>query len=498
MILLPATVLIPLAAAFCVTVLDLINKEFNEELALEIISGTSILVTLIISLVLFGNYGIYNMAGWEFPLGIILVLDGLTGPVLVITNFVALMCIIFSYNYIKKYGSREKYYALFLLMLTGMNGVIITGDIFNLYIFLELASIASYALVGYGTQREEIEATFKYLVLSSIGTAFMLLGIGLVYANTANLNMAYIAEILAAGGQTPVSIYLAAILFIVGFSIKSAIVPFHAWLPDAHSSAPAPISAMLSGVLIKTIGIYAFIRVTYVMLGMNSGPVPQILRIFGTMSMVAGVLLALGQWDFKRLLAYHSISQMGYIALGFGLATPLGIIGGLFHLLNHSVFKSLLFLNSGAVDYRLKTRNLKKMGGLNQKMPVTGATSMIASLSISGIPPFNGFWSKLVIIIAAFQAGHPVLAGWAVIASILTLGSFIKLQRYAFIGNIKKSLKKIKEVTYSMQIPMIILALACIFMGIIFIPAIREEVLAPAAELLLDPSGYIKLVRGGL
>ncbi|MGM0441490.1 MAG: complex I subunit 5 family protein [Elusimicrobiota bacterium] len=493
-----ATILIPMGAAFIISMLDFIKDDFKKNLSMDIFAGVAILVTLIISIVIFGNPDIYNIAGWDFPMGIILVLDGFSGPVLVVANFIALMCLVFSIDYIKRYGAKEKFYTLFMLMLTGINGVVLAGDIFNLYVFLELATIASFALVGYGTQREEIEATFKYLVLSSIGTAFMLLGIGIVYANTANLNMATISEILAFAGEIPASIYLATLLFVVGFSIKAAIVPFHAWLPDAHPSAPAPISAMLSGVLIKAIGIYALVRITYVMMGMNTGPVPQILRIFGTMSMVAGVLLALGQWDFKRLLAYHSVSQMGYIALGFGLATPLGIIGGLFHLLNHSVFKSLLFLNSGAVDYRLKTRNLKKMGGLNQKMPVTGATSMVASLSIAGIPPFNGFWSKLVIVIAAIQAGHPFLAGWAIIASILTLSSFVKVQRYAFMGSIKRSLKKVKEVTVIMQVPMIILAVACIVMGIILIPQISEIILEPAVDIILDSSKYIELVRGSL
>ncbi|MEA3506973.1 MAG: proton-conducting transporter membrane subunit [Elusimicrobiota bacterium] len=497
MTLIPSIVIIPLAAAFIVSLLDFIKEDFIRNLSMDIIAGLAIALSLIVSLALFGNPGTYAMAGWEFPVGIILVVDGFSAPILVITNFIALMCIVFSYDYIKEYGAKEKYYTLFLLMLTGMNGVIVTGDIFNLYVFLEIASVASYALVGFGTQREEVEATFKYLVLSSIGTAFMLLGIGLVYANTLNLNMAVISQIMAAG-EISASVYLAAIFFIVGFSIKAALVPFHAWLPDAHPSAPAPISAMLSGVLIKTIGIYSFIRVTYVMLGMNTGAVPQALRVLGMLSMIIGVLLALGQWDFKRLLAYHSVSQMGYIALGFGLATPLGIIGALFHLLNHSVFKSLLFLNSGSVDYRLNTRNLRDMGGLTQNMPVTGTTSMIASLSIAGIPPFNGFWSKLIIIIAAIQAGHPILALWAVIASILTLASFVKVQRYAFIGKIKEALKEVRESTLAMQVPMIILAAACVLMGLLLVPSVRALVLEPAVEIILVPFKYIELVKGAM
>ncbi len=174
--------------------------------------------------------------------------------------------------------------------------------------------------------------------------------------------------------------------------------------------------------------------------------------------MLVGVFLAIAQWDFKRLLAYHSISQIGYVILGIGLGTPMGIFGGLFHLFNHSVFKSLLFLNSGAVEYSLGTRDLGQMGGLREKMPITANTSLIASVSISGIPPFNGFWSKLVIILACIQAQHFGYAFLAVVASILTLASFMKVQKYAFWGKLNEKNRRIKEVPLAMRLSMIILA----------------------------------------
>lgn len=225
----------------------------------------------------------------------------------------------------------------------------------------------------------------------------------------------------------------------------------------------------------------------------------EILTAIGILSMVVGVLLAIGQWDFKRLLAYHSISQVGYIILGISLGTPLGILGGIFHLINHSVFKSLLFLNSGAVEYATGTRDLHKLGGLRQKMPVTAATSLIASMSIAGIPPFNGFWSKLIIVIACIQTNHYWSAGWAVFASIITLASFLKIQKYVFFGQLNPEIaqKEIKEVPASMLIAMVVLAVLCTIMGLLLLPQVRNIFLTPAVNVLLKSAEYGKYVLGG-
>jgi multicomponent Na+:H+ antiporter subunit D len=213
--------------------------------------------------------------------------------------------------------------------------------------------------------------------------------------------------------------------------------------------------------------------------------------------MLIGVVLALSQWDFKRLLAYHSISQIGYVVLGIGLGTPLGILGGLFHLFNHSVFKSLLFLNSGAVVYSIGTRNLQEMGGLREKMAVTANTDLIASMSIAGIPPFNGFFSKLLIILACVQSQRFGYAFCAILASILTLASFMKVQKYAFFGKLNKKLQNITEVPLTMQLPMIILSLICIGGGILLIPLFRPF-LQSAVDVLLTGKDYAKIVLGAI
>ena len=308
--------------------------------------------------------------------------------------------------------------------------------------------------------------------------------------------MADMANILAQKGANNITI-MVSVLFIMGFGLKAALVPFHAWLPDAHPSAPAPISAMLSGVLIKSLGVYTLCRIFYNVIGINSS-LSLVLMVLGTLSMVIGVFLAIGQWDFKRLLAYHSISQIGYVILGIGLGTPLGIIGGLFHLFNHSVFKSLLFLNSGAVEYATGTRDLKKMGGLITKMPITGATSLVASMSIAGIPPFNGFWSKLIIIIAAVQANHLGYAFWAVLASILTLASFTKVMKYAFFGELRNRWSEVKEVPFFMKIAMVILALICVVGGVLLIFNINEVFLKPASDVLLEGTKYADIIFKGI
>ncbi len=485
---------VPLVAAFFIPVVSRKVKWFP-----DVCGILTTFLLLLLSLQTMNQETVYSMGNWPAPYGIVLVLDGFSCLLLIVINLIGFISTLFSFEYIERfYTSKLRYYSLFLLMLAGMNGVVLTGDLFNLYVFLEIASIASYALVGFGCYSRELEASFKYLVMSTIASSFILLGVALIYGRFASLNIAHIALLIKQYGMNETMVF-SFVLLLVGFGVKAAIVPFHAWLPDAHPSAPAPISAMLSGVVIKALGIYVIVRLVYNLFGMT--PLISNLLIYsGVISMMIGVLMALGQWDFKRLLACHSISQMGYIVLGFGLGTPLGILGGAFHLFNHSLFKSLLFLNSGSVEYETETRNLEKLGCLSQKMPVTSATSLIASLSISGIPPFNGFWSKLIIIIAAVQAGKPVFALWAVIGSILTLASFSKIQRYAFFGHGRhfdeSTHKNIKEVPGLMKMSMIILAILCTITGLLLINGTNGIFSPVVNDLTQGPVPYIEKILG--
>ncbi len=491
----PLFVALPLAVAFIIPMLSRKFKWFP-----DIAGNITTLILAGMSFSVIGKTGIYSMGAWEAPIGIVMVLDGLSVLLLIAVNVIAFASTLFSVNYMDRYTSKLRYYSLFLLMVAGMNGVVLSGDLFNLYVFLEIASVASYALVGFGCEHEEIEASFKYLVLGTVASAFILLGIGITYGSIGSLNMAQVSEQISLSGMNNALLFAVA-LFIMGFGLKAALVPFHAWLPDAHPSAPAPISSMLSGVLIKALGIYTLARILFNVIGVTD-TILNILMVLGAVSMVIGVLLALGQWDFKRLLAYHSISQVGYIILGIGLGTPLGILGGLFHLINHSVFKSLLFLNAGAIEYSTGTRQLDELGGMKEKMPVTGGTSLVASMSIAGIPPFNGFWSKLIIIAACIQAGRPVFAALAVFASILTLASFLKVQKYAFFDKLKDKWKDIEEVPVLMRLSMVLLALLCIVMCVLLLPLLNTglfdniDILGPAVDALMKGTAYAVRVLG--
>jgi len=488
---LPYFIIVPLFGAFLITLIA--GKKDNWGIGLSIIVAGVLTGLSLYTFILFRQETlVYEMGDWSLPFGIVLVHDALTSYMLIMVNLIALTSLLYSVQYIRNLSMDWKYYALFMLLLTGMNGVILTGDLFNLFVFMEIALLAAFALVAYGGKAEEYEAAFKYAVMGAVSSTIILVAITITYSSTSTLTLANIGSILP--DRDPRLVNWLGGLFLVGFGLKAAMMPFHAWLPDAHSSAPTPISSMLSGVLIKALGIYVIIRIFFNVLGAPEMFL-KLLMILGTISIIVGVFLAIGQWDFKRLLAYHSISQVGYILLGLGIATPLGILGGMFHLLNHALFKSLLFYNAGAVEMSLGTRDLRRMGDLRKQLPVTSGTSMIASLAIAGIPPFNGFFSKLIIIIAAIQAGLPIYAVLAVVGSLLTLASFMKVQRYGFRGERAVEPPKLK-VGHLMNTAMVVLGVLCLLTSLLVIPGFQELTLDPVISVIADKTEYIQAVMG--
>ncbi|MCD6412589.1 MAG: NADH/ubiquinone/plastoquinone (complex I) [Elusimicrobia bacterium] len=484
----PYFVIIPLAGAFIIVLLNHLIKSDARYAVTDSAANLATAALMVLSFLSISKTGSYTVGGWEPPFGINLVADGLSVLMLCVVNTVSFAATLFSVDYMKRYTAKRYYYSLFLLMVAGMNGVILSGDFFNLFVFLEIASISSYALVGFGTEAEEIEASFKYIVMGGIASAFILLGIAFLYSRFGVLNMAFISQ---AARANPSIAKFPLILFTFGFLIKAAAVPFHSWLPDAHPSAPAPISAMLSGVLIKTLGIYTIIRIAFGVFNWETGAV--ILRYVGIATIIVASLTMNAQKDLKRLMAYSSISNIGLILLAFGLNTKLGFLAGIFHLLNHSIMKSLLFLTSGAVFYRTGTRQMFQLGGLAKKMPATAATSLIGSFSISGIPPFGGFFSKLLIILAAVAAKNPAAALWAIFGSVLTLAAFARVQKTVFFGEEKKEYENLKEVPASMTSAMLILAVLCLAASLLYLPKFRKEFLSPAADAL-NPQNYRELV----
>lgn len=494
--LIPLFIAIPFGSAFVIYLVGSILKSkarrFSDIFALLAIIANFVVAIFTLLAIQKDSMILSFMGSWRPPIGITLVVDGLSSFMLIVINFIAFTAALFSINYMEHFTSKYKFYALLMLLIGGMNGIVITGDLFNMFVFIEISAIASYVLVSFGIGEQELEAAFKYMVLAEVGSLMILLSIALIYAATGTLNMADIGRTFAANPKPSLLMFLS-MLFIVGFSLKAALVPFHAWLPDAHPSAPAPISSMLSGVVIKVLGIYAMVRIFYNVLGM-SYVVQTILLVLAGISMIVGVILQLGQTDIKRLLAYCSISQIGYVLMGFGIGTPLAILGGLFHLANHAAFKSLLFFDSGAIEFETKTRDITKLGGLAKKMPFTSFSWFIGTFSASGVPPFNGFWSKLILIIAAVQAQYYILAGIAGISAILTLASFIKVQRQAFLGPLPEMLAKIKEVPALMIITLLILSALCLLMGLMLVPSIRTPLLEMAKNAVLVGGDYARTV----
>ena len=507
--LLPLFVAIPLGAGFLIPMVGLMRS--RQASALLALAATIVLFLLSLVVLAGDAITVSWIGGWvgtEDPqsvTGIAMVADGLSRMMLLTINVVSLAAVLFSISYMRQYTKLSLFYSPLMLMIAGMNGVVLSGDLFNIYVFVEVAAIASYALVGFGVGSEELEASFKYLVLSAVASALLLFGIGIVYNLTGTLNLAQIALAVEALGSNK-ALWIAMGFFLAGFGLKAAMVPFHAWLPDAHPSAPAPVSAMLSGILIKATGVYVLARLMFNVIGV-SRQVAVILMAMGAASMVIGVLLAVGQWDFKRLLAYHSISQMGYVVLAFGIGADalvaghgavaaLALFGGLFHLVNHAAFKSLLFLCSGSVVYGTGTRDMHSLGGLKEKMPVTSLCTRIGALSISGVPPFNGFFSKLMIVIAACWAGHPLLGLVTVLVSFLTLLSFTKVQRYVIEGELPAEHAGVKESPIPMLAAMGILAALCLALGLL-VPVYRAALLDPAREVLMNGIGYASSIFGG-
>jgi len=475
---------LPLIVAGILPLVGKFSKSFLPDLLANGVFAVLVAAAVFSARPLIGNGPVVQTLSWlGESVNIQLALDGLSVLMLFVIALVSLASGLFSINYMEHYGGKANFYALFLIMVAGMNGLVLTTDLFNIYLFLEVAAVASYALVAFGLEHDELEASFKYLMLSAVASAFILLSIAVIFGLTGGLSFEAVSGGLASlDVKYPMAICAA--FFILGFGLKAALIPFHAWLPDAHPSAPAPISAMLSGLLIKVSGVYALTRVFIGVLGLTPA-LSKVLMWLGVISLVAAAFLALGQKDIKRMLAYSSISQVGLIVLGIGLGTPLGILGGLFHLFNHALAKGLLFLNSGSIMQSTGTRNLDEMGGLARRMPFTAATTLVGSLSIAGVPPLNGFWSKLIIIVALVQANQWAFAVIAVLASVLTLWYYLLIQRKAFFGKLGERWKDVKEAPFWMTASTAGLALLCIGTGVFFALTVKDWI-QPAADTLAN------------
>ena len=471
--------------------------------------GTAIPLCLLIALakpILIQNQIIAYWMGNRVPaggyaIGIALEVDamGLFFGLLIATAvFVAML---YSFSYMSHDDNEPQYYTLFLMLCGGVMGLVLSGDLFNMFIMVEILTFAAVALTAFrNTVFGALEAAFKYLVVGCIGSTCILAGTIMLYAQAHTLNFAQLAAFLP--GNLNLATMVAYALLFIGFCTKPFIVPFHPLAADAHGAAPAPVSVLISGVLTKS-GLYGILRLTYILFRtMNLGTVQFWLVFLGSVSMFVCVTMALAQHDFKRLLAFHSISQIGYVLTAAGLATALGVSSGLYHAMNHTLFKGLLFLCAGAVLHETGTTDLGKLGGLSKKMPHTTVLFLIGAFSISGVPPFNGFASKWMIYQATYQKavesgniGFLLATIVALVTSTLTLASFVKVTQSVFFGQLPKEYENVKEVSFGMRFAMGILALLCILTGL-FPGFVTTYLTEPAARAVFSANNYINSMMG--
>lgn len=436
-----------------------------------------------------GPFSAY-LGGWEPPYGIELRFDEFSASISVIC-LLGTLAILFSFRYAEKELPAERiryYYTLLLLNLTGMIGFVVTGDLFNLFVFMEILSLSSYALVAVSGEHIAEMAAFKYLIMGAVSSLLVLLGIGVLYALTGSLNMADIATRLSGAPQAPAMLAFAVIA--VGFMVKAALFPLHIWLPDAHAIAPSPVSAILSGLVVKT-GLLGLIRMYQMYYGsrvLDLSTFNLMLVWLGAISIVMGAFFAIFQEDIKMMLAYSTISNIGYIVMGLGLASQYSMIGAAVHIFNHAIIKATLFLGAGALIYRTGYRNLTDLRGVGRSMPLTTAAISIGAISIVGIPPTAGFLCKWYIALGAIEANQPFFGVALVFGALFIFVYYIRMvNAFYFQQPVHPEILELKEAPLSMLAPVLILAALCLIMGIL--GRLPLSFIEPAVARLLGPMG---------
>ena len=377
----------------------------------------------------------YYLGGWAPPWGIEFRIDALGALMLLLITVITLLVGVYSKcSVLQEIPAKEvPFYSVYLLLVAGLLGLVSTADMFNAYVFLEITSLTSYALVSIGSGAAVVSA-FRYVILGTVGAAFYLLAVGYLYSATGTLNMADLAERLPPLYESP-AVLVGFAFLVIGMSIKMALFPMHTWLPGAYSHAPSAVSALIAATTTKA-AAYLLIRVMFFVFeprfAIEVIPVTTVLGWMGALAMILGSAMAMAQSDFKRMLAYSSVAQIGYIVLGIGLANPAGYTGGLLHLVNHAFMKGGLFLVAGAILYRTGRRQIHEFRGLSRQMPVTTFVFTVCAIAMIGIPPTGGFFSKFYLILGAIEAGNWVFVGVIVLSSLLALAYLANVLKYLY------------------------------------------------------------------
>jgi multicomponent Na+:H+ antiporter subunit D len=462
------------------------------------VTGTTLLLVAALALlraVLLGGIQSVQIGDWPAPFGITLVADTFSAVMLTVGATLGLLVLLYSLGTMDRERERWGYYPLYAVLLTGKSGAFLTGDVFNLFVWIEVMLIASFALMALGNHWRQLVGTVKYVAINLIASALLLSGIGILYGMTGTLNLADLAGKVNSAAD-PGIVTPVAVLFLVALGIKGAIFPLYFWLPDSYPTPPVAISTIFVALLTK-VGIYAIVRLFTLVFVHDVGYTHALIRALAVLTMLTGALGAVSEWHFRRLLSFLLISEIGFLLLGLSFYTPLALAGVVF-LFPHVMFtKSALFLVSGMTARLQGSYDVRRLGGLYATHPGLSILFLVPALSLAGVPPFSGFFAKLALVEAGLATRYYGATAAAIATGLLTLYSMAKIWIHAFWKPVEEigagGGRKLEHAGF-LFLPVMVLALAVLLMGLAAGPLFR--VTGRAAGELLDPALYIQAVLG--
>ncbi len=494
-ILLILPLLLPLITAM--STLLLWNQHRWQRLV-SLAGATAHLISVFTLLVFVQTKGIQavNIGNWPAPFGITLVVDLFSAIMLAVTGVIGLAVAVYSLGSIDTRRQAFGYHPLFHVLLMGISGAFLTGDLFNLYVWFEVMLIASFVLTALGGERAQMEGALKYVTLNLLSSAIFLAAVGTLYGVTGTLNLADLATLILEIDTGLVNAL--AMMFLIAFGLKAALFPFFFWLPAAYHTPPAAVSAIFAGLLTK-VGVYALVRVFSLIFIQETTFTHNVILILASLTMLVGILGAISQRDFRRILSFNLISHVGFMLLGLAFFTPLALAGMILYIIHHMLVKTTLFLTSGLV-YRLQgSYNLEKLGGLYRSQPLIALLFLLPAISLAGLPPSSGFWPKLALLRAGLGQEKYLAVGIAVLMSLLTLYSMIKIWNQIFwkARPERNPSPEVEGQAWKLTlVPVVVLTVLILALGLI--PEPIYQLTQNAAYQLLAPAEYIGTVFGGL
>jgi len=477
--------------ALLVTALGLRDRRWAHPLTTVALVAFAVSSVMLLRKVMTSGALSYRLAGWEPPVGIEFRADHLSAFILVVIAGISLLVSVYARIGVRRELPTKEvpFYGVLLVMLLGLTGMVLTGDLFNLYVFFEVSSLGAYALMAVGHRKAPVSA-FRYLILGTLGASFYLLGVGYLYALTGSLNMADVATFMPELSSNP-ALILSVVFMLGGLGLKMALFPMHLWLPDAYTYASSTATAVIAPVMTK-VSAYVLLRLLFFVYDQRliheTLPVDGVLTWLALAGVTVGSLMAIAQKDVKRMLAYSSVAQVAYIAVGIGLANGWALIGAMLHILNHATMKCCLFLIAGGVYQQTGSTRLHAYSSLGKRMPWTFAAFAVAALAMIGIPPTNGFFSKWYLVLGGIQAGQ-----WAVVAVVVASGILTGVYFFRLIGRIYTNptpgavaVSEVKELPFSQVAPIVLLAASLLVFGLFnswFVRHLLRDALPPLVRL---------------